>query len=135
MAWLARGMVLLVLPIIFVAFLVLKFPAKDFNGGWNWVAFSYSLWEQVTGVMIMTALLCIARFKWNNQTPLLKSLSANAYTVYIFHPMVLISLAVLIKGWAWEPALKLLIVAPAAVVGSFLFAGLIRKIPGVRDII
>ena len=135
MAWFARGMVLLVLPVIFVVFLVLKLPAKNFNGGFNWLAFTYSLWEQVTGVMIMTALLCIARYKWNNQTPLLKRMSADAYAVYIFHPLVLISFSVMLTGWAVEPALKLFIVAPEAVACSFAFAGLIRKIPGVRDIV
>jgi surface polysaccharide O-acyltransferase-like enzyme len=132
---LAIIMVAVVLPSIFVAFLIIKWPGNYFNGGWNWVSLTYSLWEQITGVMIMTALLCIASFKWNQQTPLLKGLSANAYAVYIFHPLVLISLSVLIKGWNVEPALKLLIVAPAAVAGSFLLAGLLRKIGFLRAII
>jgi surface polysaccharide O-acyltransferase-like enzyme len=135
MAWMALVMVLIMLPAIFIAFLVLKFPSNYFNGGWNWVSLTYSLWEQVTGIMIMTALLCIACFKWNNQTPRLKYLSANAFAVYIFHPLVLITLSLLVKGWAVDPAVKLLVVAPTAVIGSFLFAGVLRKIPFVRGII
>jgi surface polysaccharide O-acyltransferase-like enzyme len=132
MAWMARGMVLLLLPAIFVWFMIAKFPESSFNGGWNPVAFVYSLWEQITGVMIMVALLCIAKFKWNNDTPFLKTLSANAFGVYMFHPLLVISIALLLKDWTIEPALKLLIAAPLAVASSFVFAGLLRKIPGVR---
>ena len=133
MAWMARGMVLLLLPAMFVWFLIAKFPGNYFNGGWNPVALAYSLWEQITGVMIMTALLCIAKFKWNNDTPFLKTLSTNAFGVYMFHPLLLISISLLLKDWAIEPAVKLLVVAPLAVASSFVFAGLLRKIPGVRN--
>ena len=128
-------LVILVLPAIFIVFLILKFPGSYFNGGWNFVSLSYALWEQITGIIIMTALLCIAKFKWNNATPLMSSLSANAFAVYIFHPLVLITLSLLVKSWGVNPAIKLLVVAPAAVAGSFLFAGLLRKIPFVRSII
>jgi len=133
MAWMARVMVLIALPAIFIWFIIAKFPGSNFNGGWNPVALTYSLWEQITGIMIMTALLCIAKFKWNNDTPFLKTLSANAFGVYMFHPLLVISISLLLKGWAIEPALKLLIAAPLAVASSFVFAGLLRKIPGVRN--
>jgi len=133
MAWMARGMVLLILPAIFVWFLVEKFPSNNFNGGWNPVSLIYSLWEQITGVMICAALLCIAKFKWNNDTPLLKKMSADAFGVYVFHPLVLIVFAVLLKDWGVDPALKLLVLAPCGVIGAFLFSGLLRKIPGVKN--
>jgi len=133
MAWMARAMVLVALPAIFIWFLKVKFPGSYFSGGWNPLALTYSLWEQITGVMIMTALLCIAKFKWNNDTPFLKTLSANAFGVYMFHPLLVISIALLLKDWTIEPALKLLVAAPLAVASSFVFAGLLRKIPGVRN--
>ncbi|MBB3057049.1 acyltransferase family protein [Mucilaginibacter gotjawali] len=128
-------MVLLVLPVIFILFLILKFPGNYFNGGWNPVALSYALWEQIAGVMIMAAMLCIAKFKWNSATPFMNGLSANAFAVYIFHPLVLISLSLLVKSWDVNPVIKLAVVAPAAVAGSFLLAGLLRKIPFVRSVI
>jgi len=133
MGWMARGMVLLILPAIFVWFLVAKFPSNNFNGGWNPVSLVYSLWEQITGVMISVALLCIAKFKWNTDTPLLKKMSANAFGVYVFHPLVLIVIAILLKDWAVEPALKLLVLAPCGVIVAFLFSGLLRKVPGVKN--
>ena len=97
--------------------------------------FSYSLWEQMTGIMIMTAMLCIAKFKWNAPSSFLNNLSANAFAVYIFHPVVLIFLALLLQSWAVDPVIKLLVVAPSAVVLSFVLASFIRKIPGVGSII
>jgi len=135
MKYMAIIMIVIVLPALFVWYLAVKFPINSFNGGWNVVSLAYSLWEQVTGVMISVALLCIAKFKWNDATPFSKKLSANAFAVYIFHPLVLISLALLAQSWAIYPEFKLLIVGPAAVIGSFLFAALIRKIKVVRDII
>jgi len=135
MARMAILMVLLVLPGIFVAFLVFKFPVNDFNGGWNWVCLSYSLWEQVTGIMISVALLTIAKFKWNNSTDFWKGLSANAFAVYIFHPLVLITLSLLVQSWNVYPEFKLLLVGPAAVTLSFVFASTIRKIGFVKNII
>ena len=126
-------MVLAVLPAMFIWYLKAKFPDSYFSGGWNPVALAYSLWEQITGVVIMTALLCIAKFKWNNDTPFLKTLSASAFGVYMFHALLVISVALLLKDWAIEPAIKLLIAAPVAVASSFIFAGLLRKIPGVRS--
>lgn len=133
MAGIARLTVLLGLPGIFVWFLVARFPGNDFNGGWNPVSLVYSFWEQITGVVISVALLCIAKFKWNNDTPLLKTMSANAFAVYMFHPLVLIVIGVLLKDWAVNPAWKLLVLAPCGVTLAFLFAGLLRKIPGVKN--
>ena len=62
-------------------------------------------------------------------------LSRNAYAVYIFHPLVLVALALLLRNWDVDPALKFLVVAPVAIVGSFLLAAVITSIPGVRKIV
>jgi surface polysaccharide O-acyltransferase-like enzyme len=128
-------MILLVLPAMFVVYLVLKFPIDSFNGGWNPISLAYSLWEQITGLIIMMALLSIAKFKWNNPSAFLKRLSANAFAVYIFHPLAVIGLSVIVKDLPIDPAFKLLFVAPLAVVTAFLFADLVRRVPFVRAII
>jgi hypothetical protein len=48
---------------------------------------------------------------------------------------MLIALALSFRNWSVDPALKFLVVAPLAVVGSFLLASVITLIPGVRKII
>jgi hypothetical protein len=128
-------LVIIILPGMFIASLITKTPANQFNGGWHIFAFVYCLWEQVTGILIMTALLCIAKFKWNDSTPFLKWLSVNAFAVYIFHPAVVISLSLLLLSWAVDPAIKLLVAAPLAVIFSFALAAFIRKVPFVARII
>ena len=135
MARIAVFMVLVILPFMFAASLVTKTPGQHFTGGWNIFAFSYSLWEQLTGIMIMTALLCIASFKWNTPSPFLSRLSANVFAVYIFHPLVLITLSLFVQSWTIDPVAKLTIVGPSAVKLSFIFASVVRKIPYVSRII
>jgi hypothetical protein len=135
MTYLAAVMVFVLLPLQFILFLTLKFPGEYFNGGWNFCALGYSLWEQLTGLMIMMALLSIAKFKWNKPSPFWAGLSANAFGVYIFHPVVLISLSLLVRNWGVDPAVKLALVAPMAVTLTFCLVPLLRKIAVVRDII
>jgi membrane-bound acyltransferase YfiQ involved in biofilm formation len=132
MAWV---MVMVILPVIFILFLTLKFPGEYFNGGWNAISLSYSLWEQLTGVMIMVALLSISKFKWNSGSVTLTWMSNSAFGVYIFHPLVLIGLSLLVRNWAVDPSVKLIVVAPAAICLIFWLVSLIRKIKVVREII
>jgi GNAT superfamily N-acetyltransferase len=134
-AFIARIMVIVVLPAIFVLFLFLRWPSDYFNGGWNVISLIYSLWEQITGLMIMVALLSIAKFKWNNESSFLSRLAPDAYGVYILHPLFLISISLLIQGWNVSPVLKLLVVGPSAVASTFLFVPLIRKARIIRSII
>ena len=110
-------------------------PGDNFSGGWNWLNLFYSFYEQMIGVCIMVALTGISKYKWNRQSKFLSTLSRNTFAVYIFHPIVLIGLALLLSTWMVSPVIKLAIVAPCAVIGAFLLAAVIVKIPGVNKII
>jgi surface polysaccharide O-acyltransferase-like enzyme len=135
MAYRALCMVLVVLPSLFIASVAAHVPGEEFSGGWNIISFCYSLWEQLNSVIVITALLSIAKFRWNNPSVFLNRLSQNAYGVYIFHPVVLISLSLLIHTWPIDPVIKLILVGPSAVVLSFLFVFVVRKIPLVNTVI
>jgi surface polysaccharide O-acyltransferase-like enzyme len=113
----------------------LKFPSNWFSGGFHWPALLYALWEQLTGLAVIMALIGICKKYLNKSSPLSNKLSRNAFAVYIFHPLVVISFSLALKDLAIDPALKLLIVAPLAVVFSFLLGSFIVLIPGVRRII
>ncbi|HEY4323482.1 MAG TPA: acyltransferase [Mucilaginibacter sp.] len=134
-AFIARLLIFIILPILFVISIIYKIPGSSFSGGWNVISFSYSLWEQITGLLIIAALLSIAKFKWNNASTFWNRLSANAFGVYIFHPVVLISLSLLVQSINIEPAIKLLFVGPMAVVLTFLLVSIIKKIPLVNNVI
>ncbi len=128
-------MIVVVFPVLFYVVTVTKSPVELLNGFGSWQSLMYAFWEQLTGIFIIVALLGIARQKWNSQSTLLKKLSRLAFCVYIFHPLVLIALSVLFKPWGADPAVKLLIVGPSAVVGSFLLAAVLVKVPGVKAVV
>jgi len=82
----------------------------------------------------MVALTAISRHKLNQPSAFLQRLSRSAFAAYIFHPLVVIGLSLLLRGLD-NSLIELAIVAPAAVVITFALAGLIVKIPVVKDII
>jgi hypothetical protein len=135
--WLFVFIIVLVLlfPVFYFLKVKLDFPATWFSGGFHWQSLLYSIWEQVTGFSIILLLLSIAKQRWNRTSAFLSKLSRNAFAVYIFHPLVLVSLSVAFKGLRIDPAIKLLLVAPLAVILSFGLTSILLRIKAVRRII
>ncbi|MDP9081338.1 MAG: acyltransferase [Bacteroidota bacterium] len=129
----------IVLIMFFPAFYVIKLkldmPLDWFSGGWHWQSLLYAVWEQVLGFSIITTLLSYGKALWNKSSVILGKLSRYTFAVYIFHPLLIISLSLIVMDWAVDPALKLLVVGPLAVVGSFLLASVIVLLPGVKKVI
>jgi len=123
------------LPMIFVVQAINHSPLAWFAGGFRLLSFLYSNWEQITGVVITTALLGIGKRSWNTPSPFLATLSRSTFAVYIIHPFVLISMSLMAIGWSVEPVVKLLVVAPLSVIFSFILGLLIVRIPGVNRIV
>ena len=134
-ARLAAAFILIGFPMIYVVKQITASPIEAFLGGGTYQSLLSSVWEQITGISIMVVLLGYGKDFWNKQTALLKNMARSAYAVYIFHPLVLVSLALLFSNLKIDPAIKLLFVAPLTVIFSFLLGGLLVKIPGVRNII
>jgi glucan biosynthesis protein C len=87
----------LVLPIGFGAWLAILLTdgspkANDhaYFGGWHWQAAAICLWESFTCVALCFGLLVHFREKFNSQGRLAKFLSDNAFSVYVFHPPIVI---------------------------------------------
>lgn len=119
----------------FVIRLTVKMPVEWYSGGFHWQQLLYAIWEQWIGLSILTVLLIKGRTKWNQSTPLLAKLSRYSFATYIFHPVVIVAFTLAARNWAVDPAVKLLVVSPLIVVGSFVFGGLLVAIPGVRKVI
>lgn len=126
---------LLFFPASLIIEKVVKSPEAWFSGGLHWQQLLYAVWEQLLGFSIIVALLIFGKKLWNKSSALMSKLSRNAFAVYIFHPLVLITLSLSIRNWDVDPAWKFLVVAPLGIVGSFLLASVITLIPGVRRII
>ncbi|MDB5089921.1 MAG: Acyltransferase 3 [Mucilaginibacter sp.] len=126
---------ILCFPLFYIIKVKLDMPMDWFSGGWHWQSLLYAVWEQVIGISIITMLLCYGKKLWNKSSAILNKLSRYTFAVYIFHPLVLISLSMMVRDWVIDPALKLLVVGPLAVIGSFLLAAGIVRIPGVKKVI
>ncbi|MEI6287567.1 MAG: acyltransferase [Bacillota bacterium] len=104
----------------------------QFLGGWNIPAFAYALWESFFCVTFSIALLGIFREKFNSQNRLQVFMSANAFGVYVFHPLILTAVTVMMAPADWPPLFKFLIAVVVAVPLSFLGAALIRIVKPLR---
>ena len=105
------------------------------RGGLHGQAVLFAFWEQMAGVMIVTAMLWIFSLKFNNQGPVARAMAGDSYTVYIIHPVVLILLALAFMGVALPTLAKFAIVLPLAICISFGLAHVIRTVPGVTRVL
>jgi surface polysaccharide O-acyltransferase-like enzyme len=135
MRTIALCLVFIGFPLFFVVRQLVGFPVEYYNVGGHWPSLWYAVWEQLVGFTIVTALLCIGKERWNKPSAFLSTLSRSTFVVYIFHPLILIGLSVALHSWPIEPALKLLVIAPLAVIGSFFLGLLVVKIPGVNSVV
>ena len=104
-------------------------------GGIHWQAFAYTLWEQLTGILIIVALLWIFRTRYDHQGPVTAAAAADTYTVYIIHPLVLVPLSLGLQALILPPVPKFLVVSALAIPLCFITAHLVRSIPGAKRIL
>lgn len=130
-AWLS----LLGFPLFFLIRVKSGMPVAWYSGGFHWQALLYAVWEQWIGLSIITALLISTRRPWNKSSLLLEKLARSTFVVYIFHPLAIVSLSLLFKGWAVDPAVKLLIVAPLAIMCSFILGAAVLRVPRVKKFV
>jgi peptidoglycan/LPS O-acetylase OafA/YrhL len=71
----------------------------------------------------------------NRPSPLWSWLNRRAYTVYIIHPVVLVGLSLLLRGWTAPPLAKWLFVGPLACLCCWLVADPLVRLPAVRRIV
>ncbi len=105
-------------------------------GGWHWQAAAICFWESFTCVALCLGLLVLFRDRFPTQGRLAKLLSANAFSVYVFHPPIVIGCARLLHGVAWHPLIKFASLTSMGVVISYgLSAAVFRRIPLLRAIL
>jgi surface polysaccharide O-acyltransferase-like enzyme len=104
-------------------------------GGFNWLAFGYALWESFVVVGVGMGLLVLFRERWNHQGRLAKELSADVYTVYLTHPLVLVGFAYAFSVVALYPLLKWGIAVLITIPLCFLISSGIRRIPLVNQVV
>lgn len=105
-----------------------------FEGGLNWPAFFYALWESFFCVTFILAMIGIFKYRLNSSGKFQQFLSDNAFGVFVFHTPVLIGISILFKEITMTPILKFLVVSIIAVIVSFLVSWLVRSVPLFKQI-
>ncbi|RZJ53774.1 MAG: acyltransferase [Flavobacterium sp.] len=126
---------LLFFPVFFIIKAKSGMPVSWYSGGFHWQSLLYAVWEQWIGISILTVFLIKGRKSWNNTSVFLTKIARSNFVVYIFHPLVIVGLTLLIRNWQIDPAIKFLFMAPIIVVISYSFGWLVLKIPGVKKIV
>ncbi len=106
-----------------------------FLGGGTWQSCTWAIWEQLTGFAMIIGLFGLSKKHWNTQGSFAKQLSDSSYGVYIIHTPVIVGISAVFLSWDINQLLKFIILAPLAVITSFIFAWIIRQIPGVKRVV
>jgi hypothetical protein len=134
--WIRLAIIMMaVFPLLYIIKILTNSPLESFRGDGSWQSLLAVTWEQLTGISIIMALLAASKYKWNYTTPLLKNMTRAAFATYILHPLAVVTIALIIKDWEIEPALKLLVAAPLVVVISFLLGMLAVRMPVIKNIV
>lgn len=88
----------------------------------------------VLGVGLSVALLVLFRRVAPGTGPIRQFASANAFTVYVIHPVILVAIALLFQGLVAPAIIKWAILLILSVPACWLVASLLRRIPAVAKI-
>lgn len=112
-------------------------PPRQSLGVFRWLALAKCSLRAL-GITHLSCygLLVLFREKCNKQGPRARFLSENAFSVYVFHPPILIAAALLLHGLTWHPILKFVVLTSIAAGASFvLSAAVFRRTPLLQRII
>ena len=109
---------------------------SKYAGGLCWQSAAYALWESFFGVGVCLGLLVLFRERFNTQGKFAKFMSDNCFSVYVFHPLILIPVTLALRELAWYPLIKFAIAIVISVPLCFLVGHLVlRRIPLLKRIL
>jgi len=108
---------------------------SNFSGGLAWTAILYAFWEPFVAWGLIAAWLLLFRARMNQPSALWMWLNRRSYTVYIIHPVVLVGISLLLRGWVAPALFKWGVVSLLACIGCWIAADPLVRLPGVRRVI
>lgn len=109
---------------------------QSYSGGLHWQNLGMCIWAASICVCISLGLTVWFREHFNVQGPVSRFMSANAFAVYVFHPPMLIGLALVLSSFAAPGVMKFVLLTALAVVVNFAAADrLFRRIPLLKRIL
>jgi glucan biosynthesis protein C len=120
---------------IFLAAMPVLIPDVElppFYGGWNWLALGFAAWEQFAGIALSLGIMAFAFHQLNFETHWSRWLNERAFGVYVIHTPVLIGVTLALRGFETNPFAMAGLLTLLGLIGSFVAADLLRRIPIVR---
>jgi peptidoglycan/LPS O-acetylase OafA/YrhL len=106
------------------------------SGGLTWQSAAMSFWESFFCVAVCIGLIVLFREKFNCQGPLVQWLSANSFSVYLFHTPILIAITLAMRSFDAPKPVKFLCATALGVVFSYLASAFVfRKIPWLKRVL
>lgn len=133
-AWLS----LAVIPVLFVVAAIsgmLSDRPLNVNGGFSLPSITYAFWEPFVAWGVIALLLWQFRVRFNHPSATWEAWGGCAYGAFIVHAPIIAALAIALRGWDAPALLKFIVVAICGVGMSFALAGLLRRLPGARQIL
>jgi glucan biosynthesis protein C len=113
--------------------LLLNMTSLDpLGGGMTWPAAVIAAGEGITATGMSVWLLGTFQHRLDHAGPLARGMGRAAFGAYVVQAPVAVAIARLAHPLPIAPELKFLIVAPAAVAGSFGLAWLLARVPGLK---
>ena len=107
----------------------------NFSGGLAWTAILYAVWDPFIAWGAICAWLLAFRARMNQPSRLWDWLNRRAYAVYILHPIVLVTIGLLLHPWAAPPLVKFLITGTLTCMATWLISDPFVRLPGLRRIV
>lgn len=106
------------------------------QGGLTWQSAGFSVWESFVAVAMSIGLIAVFREKFNRQTKLVKTMSDNSFTVYMFHPPIIVAVALLLSPFVLYPVVQWFLLCVICVPLCFAATHFVfRKIPGLKEVL
>ncbi|UCE80301.1 MAG: acyltransferase family protein [Methanobacteriota archaeon] len=131
-------LVIVVFPILTVAGGALEEETGTdaYFGGLHWQSLAFAFWVESYCVAMIVSLLFLYKERLNYQGRVLKYLSDNSFTVYVFHAPVVVGIGMALHSVDLPVLLKFLVLALCCLPLVYLLAGFaFRKIPLLRRIL
>ncbi len=106
-----------------------------FAGGLSWQAALVAACEGVIAVSLSVWLLGYFQRRHDHSRPVASAMGRAAFGAYVVQAPVVVGVALLASPLPAAPELKALVVAPAAVAGSFALARVLTRVPGINRVL
>lgn len=109
---------------------------SKYAGGPFWQSAAYALWESFFGVGTCLGLIVLFREHLNWQGKWARFMSDNSFSVYLFHPPILILVSLALRELAWHPIAKFIVSSAIAVPLCLLASHFIfRRVPLLKRVL